>query len=75
MVETLLPPGTSYADVYRRFRWTIPSAYNIAVDVCDRHLRALLGEAHGRVGAHSAAGAGDHADLALEPSRHQSSVE
>ena len=37
MVETLLPPGTSYADVYRRFRWTIPSAYNIAVDVCDRH--------------------------------------
>src|SRR5215470_6598427 len=37
MVDTLLPPGTSYADVYRRFRWTIPSAYNIAVDVCDRH--------------------------------------
>src|SRR5215813_4512158 len=37
MVDTLLPPGTSYADVYERFRWTIPSAYNIAVDVCDHH--------------------------------------
>src|SRR5262247_2221648 len=37
MTDTLLPRGDSYADVYGRFRWTVPSAYNIAVDVCDRH--------------------------------------
>ena len=37
MVDTLLPHGSSYDEVYRRFRWTIPSAYNIAVDACDRH--------------------------------------
>src|SRR5262245_10776246 len=37
MADTLLPRGDRYADVYGRFRWTIPSAYNIAVDVCDRH--------------------------------------
>src|SRR5499433_4462812 len=37
MADTLLPQGDSYADVYGRFRWPIPSAYNIAVDVCDRH--------------------------------------
>ncbi|MGH7347699.1 MAG: AMP-binding protein, partial [Candidatus Rokuibacteriota bacterium] len=37
MADTLLPRGESYDDVYRRFRWTIPAAYNIAVDACDRH--------------------------------------
>src|SRR5262245_20633385 len=37
MADTLLPHGESYHDVYRRFRWTVPSAYNIAVDACDRH--------------------------------------
>ena len=37
MVDTLLPRGRSYDDVYGRFRWAIPSIYNIAVDVCDRH--------------------------------------
>src|SRR5215472_6557739 len=37
MVDTLLPRGHSYDDVYGRFRWAIPSIYNIAVDVCDRH--------------------------------------
>src|SRR5437667_302555 len=37
MTDTLLPRGESYADVYARFRWPIPTAYNIAVDVCDRH--------------------------------------
>ena len=37
MADTLLPRGTSYDDVYGRFRWAIPSIYNIAVDVCDRH--------------------------------------
>ena len=37
MADTLLPRGTSYDDVYGRFRWAIPSVYNIAVDVCDRH--------------------------------------
>jgi acetyl-CoA synthetase len=37
MVDTLLPRGARYEDVYARFRWTVPPAYNIAVDVCDRH--------------------------------------
>ena len=44
------------------------------VDVGDDDLRALLREADGGVGAHPAARARDHADLALEPSA-QSSVE
>ena len=37
MGETLLPAGTSYAEVYARFRWHIPTTFNIGVDVCDRH--------------------------------------
>ena len=37
MMDTFLPRGESYHDVYARFRWTIPSVYNIAVDACDRH--------------------------------------
>jgi acetyl-CoA synthetase len=37
MGDTLLPRGANYEDVYARFRWTVPPAYNIAVDVCDRH--------------------------------------
>ncbi len=37
MRETLLPVGTSYAEVYARFRWPIPTNFNIGVDVCDRH--------------------------------------
>ncbi len=39
MADTVLPAGTSYEDVYARFRWSIPPRYNIAVDVCDRHAR------------------------------------
>jgi acetyl-CoA synthetase len=37
MGEALLPVGTSYAEVYDRFRWQIPTNFNIAGDVCDRH--------------------------------------
>src|SRR5262244_1273144 len=37
MGETLLPAGVSYAEVYTRFRWQIPTNFNIGVDVCDRH--------------------------------------
>lgn len=39
MVEPVLPAATQYAEVYARFRWTIPALYNIAVDTCDRHAR------------------------------------
>src|SRR5437879_9409391 len=59
MTDTLLPRGESYADVYARFRWPIPTAYNIAVDVCDRHASdrsrvALVYEDDaGRVSAHT----------------------
>ena len=47
------------------------------VDVGDAHLCALAGEHDRALATHPAAGAGDHADLALEPSRHgcQPSVE
>ena len=37
MRETLLPVGTSYAEVYARFRGPIPTNFNIGVAVCDRH--------------------------------------
>jgi acetyl-CoA synthetase len=37
MSEGVLPPGRTYEEVYERFRWSVPPAYNIAVDVCDRH--------------------------------------
>jgi hypothetical protein len=48
-----------------------------AVDVGDADPRALPGENDRSFAPHPAAGAGDHADLALEPSRHgcQPSVE
>ena len=29
--------GSSYEEIYRSFRWSIPVHYNIAHDVCDRH--------------------------------------
>jgi acetyl-CoA synthetase len=37
MEETLLPVGTNYSEVYARFRWQLPTTFNIGVDVCDRH--------------------------------------
>ncbi|MGE3538707.1 MAG: acyl-CoA synthetase [Candidatus Tectimicrobiota bacterium] len=37
MGETLLPHGTSYNDVYARFRWQLPRRFNIALATCDRH--------------------------------------
>ncbi len=40
MGDTVLPTGTSYEEVYARFRWAVPAAYKIAVDVCDRHAQA-----------------------------------
>lgn len=33
----LVTKKSSYAEVYESFRWSIPSHYNIAWDVCDRH--------------------------------------
>jgi acetyl-CoA synthetase len=33
----MMPRGTSYEDVYGRFRWAIPERYNIARDVSERH--------------------------------------
>jgi acetyl-CoA synthetase len=32
----MLPAASTYAEVYRRFRWEIPAQYNIGIDVCDR---------------------------------------
>ena len=37
MSERVLPQGKTYEEVCARFRWSIPSTFNIAVDVCDRH--------------------------------------
>lgn len=59
MSDTLLPPGITYEDVYRAFRWTVPPAYNIAVDVCDRHagdpgrVALLYEDEAGRVSEHT----------------------
>ena len=32
----MLPDIRDYSQVYRQFRWQVPAAYNIGVDVCDR---------------------------------------
>ena len=32
----MLPKAESYDEVCRRFRWAVPDAYNIGVDVCDK---------------------------------------
>jgi acetyl-CoA synthetase len=32
----VLPLQTSYASLYREFRWQIPQNYNIGVDICDK---------------------------------------
>src|SRR5215813_11046608 len=37
MGAALLPVGTHYTEVYARFRWQLPTNFNIGVDVCDRH--------------------------------------
>src|SRR5215471_8333238 len=37
MEEALLPVGTSYAEVYDRFRWQLTTTFNMAVDACDRN--------------------------------------
>ena len=37
MSERVLPPGTTYEEVCARFRWSVPAAFNIGVDICDRH--------------------------------------
>jgi acetyl-CoA synthetase len=35
-MTNLLTRGDSYAEIYRNFKWNIPTQYNIADDVCDR---------------------------------------
>ena len=37
MSERVLPQGKTYEEVCARFRWSVPPAFNIAVDICDRH--------------------------------------
>ncbi len=37
MTDRLLPQGSTYEEVYARFRWPTPTLFNIAVDICDRH--------------------------------------
>ncbi|GIX49182.1 MAG: AMP-dependent synthetase [Candidatus Tectimicrobiota bacterium] len=59
MVETLLPRGKTYEEVYARFRWQVPECFNIAVAVCDRHagdptrLAMIYEDEAGRVSEHS----------------------
>jgi acetyl-CoA synthetase len=36
-VNPILPPSGSYELLYSSFRWNLPTRYNLAVDVCDRH--------------------------------------
>jgi len=43
-VHSLINPNSSYFDqVYAKFRWRVPSHFNIANSVCDRH-RNLAGK-------------------------------
>jgi len=42
MGETLLPAGASYAEVYTRFRWQIPTNFNIGLPI--RPIRSQLPE-------------------------------
>src|SRR3974377_1393565 len=37
---SILADASTYDEVYRRFRWAIPTHYNIRVDVCDRWAEA-----------------------------------
>jgi acetyl-CoA synthetase len=59
MVATVLPDGTNYLEVYNRFCWQIPAAFNIGVDVCDRHaddrarLAMIYEDDAGRVSLHT----------------------
>src|SRR5437588_10049109 len=32
----MIPHIRDYPELYRQFRWQVPAAYNIGVDVCDR---------------------------------------
>src|ERR1700746_2505403 len=34
--DAMLPDIRDYSELYRQFRWQVPAAYNIGVDVCDR---------------------------------------
>jgi acetyl-CoA synthetase len=36
----MLPAVRDYPELYRQFRWQVPAAYNIGVDVCDRWAEA-----------------------------------
>jgi len=47
----MLERADSYEELYRRFRWRIPTRYNIGVDVCDRQADAGAGTALIHVGA------------------------
>jgi acetyl-CoA synthetase len=38
--DTVLPEAQTYAEVFERFRWSVPALFNIAVDICDRHAAA-----------------------------------
>lgn len=59
MGDTVLPQGRTYDEVYARFRWSVPAAYNIAEDVCDRHatdpsrLALIYEDEAGRVSEHT----------------------
>jgi acetyl-CoA synthetase len=37
MSDAVLPQGKTYEEVYAKFRWSVPPAFNIGVDLCDRH--------------------------------------
>lgn len=34
----MLTPAASYETIYNSFQWNVPARYNMAVDVCDRHV-------------------------------------
>ena len=37
MSDRVLPQGSSYEEVYAKFRWSVPPRLNMGADICDRH--------------------------------------
>eukprot|EP01133_Synstelium_polycarpum_P019470 gene19470-23318_t len=39
LVDCNLVSGSTYDEAYNSYKWTIPTHFNIGVDVCDKHLK------------------------------------
>ena len=57
--ERVLPEGRTYEEICARFKWDVPAAFNIAVDICDRHaddptrVAMIYEDENGRISEHT----------------------